>query len=290
MRVLVAGATGFVAGALVPRLLGAGHQVVAAGHDAARLERFPEAERLVLDLRRPDLAEQLPPDLDAIVHLAQANAPFPQGAGELFEVNVVSVQRLLEHARQRGLRRFVYASSASVYGGGERPWRESDPTEGPGYYAATKQAVERLAGAYAELFPVVILRLVAPYGPGQRNRLVPGLISRIQEGRPVSLREGGRPRMNPIFVEDVAEVFAQALQDPAPPASAAVNVGGDEVLSIREMGVAIGRVCGREPVFEEAPGESGGDVVVDTTRMRQVFRLPERLTSFGAGVRATLGR
>ena len=57
------------------------------------------------------------------------------------------------------------------------------------------------------------------YGTGQRNRLVPGLISRIQEGRPVTLREGGRPRMNPIFVEDVAEVFAQALQVPAPPAS-----------------------------------------------------------------------
>ena len=37
---------------------------------------------------------------------------------------------------------------------------------------------------------MVILRLVAPYGPGQRNRLVPGLISRVQEGRPVTLREG----------------------------------------------------------------------------------------------------
>ena len=293
MKVLVAGATGFVAGALVPRLVAAGHKVVAAGHDAARLERFPGAERLVLDLRRPDLAEQLPPDLDAIVHLAQANAPFPEGAGDLFEVNVVSVQRLLEHARQRGLQRFVYASSASVYGGGERPWRETDPTEGPGYYAATKQAAERLAWAYAEVFPVVILRLVTPYGPGQRNRLVPTLVSRIQEGRPVSLREGGRPRMNPIFVEDVAEVFAQALQDsarPAHPDSAAVNVGGDEVLSIREMGETIGQIVEREPVFEAAPGASGGDVVVDTTRMRQVFRLPERLTTFAAGVRATLGR
>ena len=107
---------------------------------------------------------------------------------------------------------------------------------------------------------MVILRLVAPYGPGQRNRLVPGLISRVQEGRPVTLREGGRPRMNPIFVEDVAEVFAQALQHPchpAPPARAAVNVGGDEVLSIREMGETIGQACGREPVFEEAPSQRG---------------------------------
>ena len=131
---------------------------------------------------------------------------------------------------------------------------------------------------------MVILRLVAPYGPGQRNRLVPGLISRVQEGRPVTLREGGRPRMNPIFVEDVAEVFAQASRTlpPCPPASAAVNVGGDEVLSIREMGETIGRSssgsrCSRR---RAAPA---GDVVVDTTRMRQVFRLPERLTTFAGG-------
>ena len=226
MKVLVAGATGFVAGALVPRLVREGHQVVAAGHDAARLERFPDAERLLLDLRSPDFAERLPPGLDAIVHLAQANAPFPQGADELFQVNVGSVQRLLEHARQRGVGRFVYASSASVYGGGERPWRETDPTEGEGYYAATKQAAERLAWAYADVFPVVTLRLVTPYGPGQRNRLVPGLLSRVQEGRPVSLREGGRPRMNPIFVEDVAEVFAQSLQQPAPPAERRDQRGG----------------------------------------------------------------
>jgi nucleoside-diphosphate-sugar epimerase len=87
----------------------------------------------------------------------------------------------------------------------------------------------------------------------------------------------------------VAEVFAQALEHPVPPASAAINVGGDEVLSIREMAETIGRLLGREPLFEAAPGASGGDIVVDTARLRQVFRLPERLTPFAAGVSAMLG-
>jgi nucleoside-diphosphate-sugar epimerase len=288
--VLVAGATGFVGGHLVPHLLREGHQVVACGHDPARLERFSEAERLVLDLRRPDLATHLPPGLDAVIHLAQANVPFPEGASDLFEVNTGSVQRLLEHARRTGVRRFVYASTASIYGGidlgrGDRPWREDDPIAGPGYYAATRQASDGLVRAYGEVLPCVVLRLLTPYGPGQANRLVPGLIARVRSGRPVILREGGRPRMNPIYVDHVVDVFAQALTV-AP--NQVVNVAGAEVLSIREMAETIGRVVGREPVFEEAPGESGGDVVADTARLRQVFRLPPRLTPFAEGVRAML--
>lgn len=287
VNVLVTGATGFVAGALVPHLLREGHRVYALGHDPQRLARFPDAEPIDVDLRRTDLAEQLPAGLDAVIHLAQANVPFPQGAQELFDVNVGSTQRLLEHARRTGMGRFVYASTGSVYGGGARPWRETDPSLGTGYYAATRQAAERLVQAYGEHLPSIILRTVTPYGPGQRNRLVPGLIGRVQAGDPVLLKEGGRPRMNPIFVSHVADVFSQAL---GVPSNQAVNLGGDEVLSIREMAETIGRQLGRAPIFQDAPGDSGGDVVLDTARLRQVFRLPDRLTTFADGVRAMLER
>lgn len=285
MNVLVTGATGFVAGALVPHLLQEGHRVYALGHDPLRLARFPAAEPIVVDLRRPELAEQLPAGLDAIVHLAQANVPFPEAAQDLFDVNVGSTQRLLEHARRTEVRRFVYASTGSVYGGGDRPWRESDPPLGSGYYATTRQGAERLVQAYGEHLPYVILRTVTPYGPGQRNRLVPGLIGRVRGGDPVLLKQGGRPRMNPIFVSHVADVFTQALSVPP---NQTVNLGGDEVLSIREMAETIGHRLGRAPIFQDAPGDSGGDVVLDTTHLRQVFRLPDRLTSFAHGVQAVL--
>lgn len=287
MNVLVTGATGFVAGTLVPHLLREGHRVYALGHDPQRLARFPDAEPIVLDLRRPDLLAQLPSGLEAVVHLAQANVPFPEGAQDLFDVNVGSTQRLLEHARRTGIRRFVYASTGSVYGGGDRPWRETDPLLGTGYYAATRQGAERLVQAYGEHVPYLILRTVTPYGPGQRNRLVPGLIGRVQAGDPVLLQEGGRPRMNPIFVSHVADVFTQALS--APP-NQALNLAGDEVLSIREMAEIIGHQLGRAPIFQGAPGASGGDVVLETVRLRQVFRLPDRLTSFAQGVHAMLER
>ncbi|MGH2370680.1 MAG: NAD-dependent epimerase/dehydratase family protein, partial [Chloroflexota bacterium] len=188
VKVLVTGATGFVAGHLIPHLVGAGHHVVATGHDRARLERFPGAEPIVFDLRERHLAGVLPERLDAIIHLAQANVPYPEGAADLFDVNVGSTQRLLEYGRQAGVNRFVYASSGSVYGPGDRPWREDDPAVGPGYYAATKQAAERLVDGYGGEFPSTIIRLFAPYGPGQQRRLIPGLIERVRAGRPVDLR------------------------------------------------------------------------------------------------------
>jgi nucleoside-diphosphate-sugar epimerase len=140
--------------------------------------------------------------------------------------------------------------------------------------------------AYGEVLPYVVLRLLTPYGPGQTNRLVPGLLGRVRAGRPVTLRDGGRPRMNPIYVDHVVDVLAQALTVPP---NQVVNLAGDEVLSIQEMAETIGRVVGREPVFEPAAGDSGGDVVADTTRLRRVFTLPPTLTAFADGVRAMLG-
>jgi nucleoside-diphosphate-sugar epimerase len=281
MIVLVTGATGFVAGHLIPLLVAQGHHVVALGHDAARLERLPQAEHLILDLRDPGIGNALPARVDAVIHLAQANIGFPEGASDLFEVNVSSTQRLLEHARRAGVRRFVYASTGTVYGGGDRPWKEIDRTDGNGYYAATRQAAERLVQAYTGFVPCTILRLFAPYGPGQRGRMVPGLIDRVRAGQPVTLREGGRPCFNPLYISHVADVFAQALSLEG---DHTVNVAGDEVLSIRDMAEIIGCVVGREPVFEEVTGDSGGDFVADTTLMRRTFRLPERLISFEQGV------
>jgi nucleoside-diphosphate-sugar epimerase len=92
--------------------------------------------------------------------------------------------------------------------------------------------------------------------------------------------------VNPLYISHVVDVFAQALSLAG---NQVVNVAGDEVLSIREMADTIGRTLHCAPVYEQVPGVSGGDTVGDTTRMRQTFRLPARLTSFAEGVKTILG-
>jgi nucleoside-diphosphate-sugar epimerase len=123
MKVLVTGSTGFVASHLLPALA-TQHEVYALGHDAARIPSLEGVEPLVVDLRSARDASL--PDVDAVVHLAQANVPFPDGALDLHAVNTASTVALLDHARRCGASRFVFASSASVYGFGDRPWTEDD--------------------------------------------------------------------------------------------------------------------------------------------------------------------
>jgi nucleoside-diphosphate-sugar epimerase len=267
VRVLVTGATGFVARHLIPALA-RGHHVVALGHDPQRIPTGDRVEPLHVDLRERDFAQRLPP-VDAIVQLAQANVPFPEGAADLFAVNTASTAALLEHGRRSGATKFVFASSASVYGLGDEAWSEDDMPAATDFYSATKLAAERLVTAYRGEFDTTIMRLVAPYGPGQKDRMIPRLVASVREGRPIQLNAGGRPRMNPIYVDDVVTVIERALESEG---SRLLNVAGDDAMTIRELAETIGAAVGREPVFEERT-TAIGDVVTDNRRMRDVFGL-----------------
>jgi UDP-glucose 4-epimerase len=283
MRVLVTGATGFVASHLLPRLTADGHEVLALGHDAARIPALDGVTPVVADLSHP-LAEESVPEFDGVVHLAQANVAFPDGAGELFRVNVASTQELLELARRRGARRFVYASSGSVYGPGEGAVGEDDPRRAEDFYAVTKRSGELLVGAYRGQLGTAILRFFVPYGPRQQGRLIPGLAARVAGGEAVTLHGHGRPLLTPIFVEDAVEVVVSALEDET---HLVLNVAGDEVASIRDLADALGRALGREPVFEEAGGEAAGDLIADNERMHELLG-PHRLVPLAEGLRRTV--
>jgi nucleoside-diphosphate-sugar epimerase len=264
MKVLVTGATGFVASHLVPALA-EDHEVVALGHDGDRIPSGPGIEPLVADLRR--IRETALPAVDAIVHLAQANVPFPDGALELHAVNEDAVVVLLDHARSCGAVRFVLASSATVYGTGDRVWTEDDATDATDFYSATKLAAERYLGVYSALLETTILRLVAPYGPGQRNRMIPRLVESVRQGRAITLNEGGRPRINPIYVDDVVRVVEAAL---AAEGNHLLNVAGDEAVTIRELSERIGKVVGCEPIFEQKSA-AVLDIVCDNGRMHALL-------------------
>jgi nucleoside-diphosphate-sugar epimerase len=236
----------------------------------------------VADLSRPVEPDALPA-AEAIVHLAQANVAFPDQATELFRVNTVSTQELLDHARRTEATRFLYASSGSVYGFGDHAFREDAPLAGADFYALTKRAGEELVAAYRDLFSTFSFRLFFPYGPGQERRLVPSIVERVRTGSPVTLNGGGRPRVNPIYIEDAVAVLMGALELDG---NRVLNVGGDDIVDVRGIAEAAARVLGREPLFEEGSEESTGDLVGDVTLMHELF--PLRLTSFSDGLRRTV--
>lgn len=283
MRIIITGATGFVGRHLL-RALAPRHELICLARDPRRVDQVAGVAAVKGDLGRPGELGRLPERADAVIHLAQANARFPDAADELFAVNAVSTQRLAAYALRAGVSHFVYASSGSVYPRSAAPLREDAHVRPADFYALTKLCSEGILNFYGAHFKVCVLRLFAPYGPGQQGRMVPNIVRSVSEGRPVKVVNGGQPRINPIYVDDAVGIIAQSLTLPT---SEVVNVAGPQVVGVAEIASIAGGVVGRPPVFEYVEEGASWNLIADTSRMREVFAAND-LVGVGEGVRRML--
>jgi nucleoside-diphosphate-sugar epimerase len=282
MKIIVSGAGGFIGRRLVARL-SEQFEVVALVRSRGQQALAGNPSWVESDLTKGLDHASLPERADVIAHLAQANVSFPEAANELFAVNTLSTQRLLEYARIAGARRFVLASSGDVYGGIRGRAREADPAAPNSFYAVTKYASELLLGSYASYLEPCVLRLFHPYGPGQSGRLIPNLAGRIQARASVLLNADGRPNVTPLYIEDVVTAFERAMSSSF---KGAINVAGDRSVSIRDLAREIGRILDVEPVFDQT-GRESGDLAGDNSLMKRLLG-DWQMTDLAEGLRLTL--
>jgi UDP-glucose 4-epimerase len=288
MDILLAGATGFIGSHLRAELAQRHHVFALTRHRGFTDDK--DWTWIQADLSDPTNELVVPGKVDAVVWLAQSPAyrEFPERAWDVFVVNVGSVMMLLEYARQSRVKLFIFASSANVYPTCHGRISESCPPAPTSFYARSKRIAELLAESYAAYFRCLILRLFTVYGPGQMETLIPELIERVRQDRPIAAPGNSGLKLTPVYVTDVCKVIQAALEtEEISPGFEILNVGGDEALNIRQMGLIIGDVLGKQPRFEMLPGDEPGGWMADNSKLKSQFR-SIKLIPFIEGIRRTV--
>jgi len=219
MRLLVTGACGYKGSVLVPKLLETGHEVVA--YDIQWFGQFlPEHENLTIiqgDVRFFDTS--LLNGIDAIIHLASvANDPCGDLDPKLtWEISALATMQLADNAVRAGIKRFIYASSGSVYGIKEEEQVTEDLELLPiSEYNKTKMVAERVLLSYADQMCVQILRPATVCGVSPRMRLDVSVnmltMQAITNGK-ITVFGGQQVRPN-IHIDDIARLYIFLLDNP----------------------------------------------------------------------------
>ncbi|HEU0297350.1 MAG TPA: NAD-dependent epimerase/dehydratase family protein [Anaerolineales bacterium] len=267
---LVTGAAGFIGARTAEMLIQDGHTVagidnVNTAYDPRmkeyRLKRLLEMPSFAfrkLDISDKSIIDQLKNEkFDGLINLAawagvRASVRNPW---IYVESNMTGTLNMLELCRQTGTRKFIMASTSSIYGENPPyPTPESASSSEPLQpYAASKKGAEAMAHAYHHLYgiDVTVLRFFTVYGPAGRPDLsIFRFVQWISEGRPVRVNGDGEQSRGFTYIDDIARGVILALK---PVGYEIINLGGHDVITINNLIKLVEEVVGKKATVQYGP-------------------------------------
>jgi UDP-glucuronate 4-epimerase len=289
--ILVTGGAGFIGSHLCEYLLAHGHKMIVLDdlnnfYDVELKLRNLEAVRLAgpiafhqVDIRDSaqvfQIFEKYQPQ--TVIHLAARAGVRPSLEDPLLygEVNIQGTLILLEAARRSNVRKFIFASSSSIYGMANRvPFREDDCVNEPiSPYAATKIAGEKFCYTYSHLYGIqtVCLRFFTVYGPRQRPDLAICRFSRmIREGLPIPVFGDGSSGRDYTYVGDIVQGISSAVDYSCD--FDTFNLGNSHPVTLDEMIETVQQALGVRANIERHP-QQPGDVPITFADISKAGRL-----------------
>jgi len=304
-NILLTGGAGFIGSHLAQRLLREGKRLAIVDN----LDEFYPAEfkRANLDeVKASGEFQYFPTDMrdgeklrevfaafkpDAVIHLAARPGVRPsfQQPEAYTSINVLGTTQVLEISRQCGVRRFVFASSSSVYGhSSQAPFREDANISHPlSIYAATKVAGEAVAYTYSHAYglSVACLRLFTVYGPRQRPDLaIRKFAGMIMRGEEVPIFGDGSLERDYTYIDDIVDGILRALDSSG--SFDVYNIGNSHPVRIDKMVDTLASAL-HKPVRRKFIPTPAGEMLLthaDLTKAHQVLGYSPQV-SFEEGIR-----
>lgn len=273
-KCLILGSSGLIGSHLVDKLRNEKYEIFLTSRDPDIVKE--QKKNIYLDLDEDFNYEALPSQIDTVIYLAQSEnfREFPDKALNIFKVNILGLQKILDYALKAGAKKFIYASSGGIYGNVKEYFSEDmviNSCNNLGYYLSSKLCGEILADNYSSYFDIVTIRFFFVYGPGQnKSMLIPRLVNNILAKNPVILQGEKGIKINPTYVSDAVNAIEKAMQIKG---SHKINVAGPSVLSIKEIAELIGDNLNVKPIFEKN-SEVTNDMVADISKMSDLLHNP----------------
>lgn len=306
--VLVTGCTGFLGSALTTELVARGANVVGLIRDHVPFSDLARNGTLNrINVVRGDLSDLSvlaraygEYEVDTVFHLAAQAIVGVANRNPVatFEANIEGTWNILEAARQVGtVKRMVVASSDKAYGDHDvLPYNEDCALQGRHPYDVSKSCADLITLSYHHTYklPVSITRCGNLFGGGDLNfnRIVPGTIRTVLEGKRPLIRSDGSPLRDYIYVHDAVAAYlclAEAMDRPEV-CGQAFNFGTSRPLSVLEITQAILRLMQREDLTPDVRNEASGEILhqyLSSDKARTLLNW-EPVASIDGGLKATI--
>ncbi|MDR0910078.1 MAG: GDP-mannose 4,6-dehydratase [Spirochaetaceae bacterium] len=307
MNYMLTGCAGFIGAKTSEFLLEDGHIVVGIDnmndyydvrlkeYRLSLLQKYPNFTFYKEDIENISVLRQIMGlyTFDAVINLAaRAGVRYSQENPFIYmSTNAMGTLNLLEVMMERGVKKFMLASTSSLYAGQEMPFKETLPVNTPiSPYAATKKAAEVMAYTYHYLYDidVSICRYFTVYGPAGRPDMAPfRFIKWVMEGTSITLYGDGTQARDFTYVDDIARGTIAALK---PVGYEIFNLGrGDEPIALNYMINFIENETGKKAMLERKPFEKTDlkDTMADNSKAKAMLGWKPQV-SFDEGLRKSI--
>lgn len=294
MNILITGGAGFIASHIVDKYISLDHKVIVIDHNLKNKSYLNQkAQYIEADINDAKIENIFKTNqIDVINHHAaqisvESAEKFPE---ENAKTNIFGTLHLLEMARKYKVKKFIFSSSAAVYGNVKQlPVTENTPTNPDSQYGLSKLCAEKYVLLYNQLYnlDITVFRYANAYGHRQKGGAIPIFTRNILQNKPLTLRGNGETTRDFVFVEDIAEINALVLTKKTK--SKIFNVSTNTEISINKFIAFLSAMTKMQPQIIKTPliaGEIINSRLDNSLLFKELQWKPK--TSFQEGLQKTI--